>query len=96
MRYNQENTKVTIEYRCCKCKAKTNPPAPYKMYVLCACGYMTSATAAAVRFSDAVVEDSSAPALDPRSLAGLEAEIERLKEHIRVLESRENGCTRQE
>lgn len=79
---------MVIEYRCCKCREKTDPPAPYKMYVLCACGYMTSATAAAVRVSD-VVAEGSAPASDPGYVAGLEAEIERLKEHIIELESRE-------
>lgn len=34
------------EYRCRKCGEKTLPPEPYKAYVLCDCGYMTSATAA--------------------------------------------------
>lgn len=34
------------EYRCRKCGEKTPPPEPYKAYVLCDCGYMTSATAA--------------------------------------------------
>lgn len=35
------------EYRCRKCGEKTPPPEPYKAYVLCDCGYMSSATAAA-------------------------------------------------
>lgn len=37
---------VTIEYRCAKCKGKTPPPVPPKSFVLCPCGYMTSAPAA--------------------------------------------------
>ena len=34
------------KYRCRKCGEKTPPPEPYKAYVLCDCGYTTSATAA--------------------------------------------------
>lgn len=33
-------------YVCRKCKQETRPPEPYKAYVLCDCGYMTSATTA--------------------------------------------------
>src|SRR5690606_35061616 len=30
-------------YRCHKCGQRTNPPAPYKMYVQCECGALTAA-----------------------------------------------------
>ena len=33
-------------YVCRTCKQETRPPEPYKAYVLCDCGYMTSATTA--------------------------------------------------
>lgn len=37
---------LKIEYRCAKCKGKTPPPVSPKPFVLCPCGYMTSAPAA--------------------------------------------------
>lgn len=37
---------LKIEYRCAKCKGKTPPPVSPNPFVLCPCGYMTSASAA--------------------------------------------------
>jgi hypothetical protein len=123
---------MTLEYRCGKCREKTDPPAPYKMYVLCPCGRMTSASAAAVRLSEQeIIEplvqtstpravtyirkvqleaiktdahlivmlygqkywvdkepyDCLTPLYDQTYVSSLEAEIERLKLRVQVLES---------
>lgn len=71
---------MTIEYRCGKCSEKTDPPAPYKMYVLCSCGYMTSATAAAVRLSEQEVIEPLVQTSTPRALTYIrKIEVERIQ-----------------
>ena len=60
---------MTVEYRCGNCREKTDPPAPYKMYVLCSCGRMTSATAAAVRFSEQEIIEPLVQTSTPRAVA---------------------------
>jgi hypothetical protein len=81
---------MTVEYRCGNCREKTDPPAPYKMYVLCPCGRMTSATAAAVRLSEPKVLEpvEQSPTYDQAYVSSLEAEVERLKLRVQELESR--------
>jgi hypothetical protein len=60
---------MTVEYRCGQCREKTDPPAPYKMYVLCPCGRMTSASAAAVRLSEQKVVEPLVQTANPHAVA---------------------------
>lgn len=71
---------MTVEYRCSKCREKTDPPAPYKMHVLCSCGYMTSATAAAVRLSEKAVVEPLVKTSTPHAVAYIrQVQLETIK-----------------